>query len=406
MKVAIVAEFYPRRADPVLGIWAHRQALAARDAGAEVRVLVLHRLVPPRSALHAGPAQAARALYALARQPRRETRDGLQVAYVRYLSPPRSGSYHAWGAWAAPALALALARLRREFRYELIHAHNAIPTADAVRRTRPGVPVAISLHGGDVLYTAPRSRAGAAAVRKSLASAATVLANSHDIAELARDRGALDTRVVHLGTDLPDARAGGGRPPRRRSERTAPALVTVGHLVARKRHADVIRALAVLAKRQPTLRYEIVGDGPERAALERLARELGVAERVAFHGQLPHEQALALARGCTLFAMPSTEEAFGVAYVEAMAGGVPAIGCRGEPGPEEIAAAGDGFVLVPPGDIERLTQRIDELLGDPQRLREASMRARETVAAHFTWERCGEQTLAAYEHALRVGRRP
>ena len=76
--------------------------------------------------------------------------------------------------------------------------------------------------------------------------------------------------------------------------------------------------------------------------------------------------------------MPSTEEAFGVAYVEAMAAGVPAIGCRGEPGPEEIAAAGDGFLLVPPGDIERLTQRIDELLSDPHRLREAGQRARAT----------------------------
>jgi glycosyltransferase involved in cell wall biosynthesis len=98
--------------------------------------------------------------------------------------------------------------------------------------------------------------------------------------------------------------------------------------------------------------------------------------------------------------MPSTEEAFGTAYVEAMAAGVPAIGCRGEPGPEEIAAAGDGFMLVPPGDIERLSQRIDELLSDPHRLREATQRARATVAAHFTWERCGEETLAAYEEAL------
>jgi teichuronic acid biosynthesis glycosyltransferase TuaC len=61
-------------------------------------------------------------------------------------------------------------------------------------------------------------------------------------------------------------------------------------------------------------------------------------------------------------------------------------------------------VLVPPGDIERLTQRIDELLSDPQRLRETGQRARATVAAHFTWERCGEQTLAAYEHALRPPR--
>jgi teichuronic acid biosynthesis glycosyltransferase TuaC len=97
--------------------------------------------------------------------------------------------------------------------------------------------------------------------------------------------------------------------------------------------------------------------------------------------------------------MPSTEEAFGVAYVEAMAGGVPAIGCRGEPGPEEIAAAGDGLVLVPPGDIERLTQRIDELLSDSHRLHEVRQRARETVASSFTWQRCGAQTIAAYERA-------
>jgi glycosyltransferase involved in cell wall biosynthesis len=191
---------------------------------------------------------------------------------------------------------------------------------------------------------------------------------------------------------------GGSRTPR------PPTLVTVGHLVARKRHADVMRALAVLSRRHPTLRYEIVGDGPERAALEALATRLEVAERVDFRGQLPHEQAVAAARACTLFAMPSTEEAFGVAYIEAMAGGVPAIGCRGEPGPEEIAAAGDGFVLVPPGDIERLSQRIDELLSDPHRLREASIRARETVATNFSWRRCGEETLTAYEHALQVGR--
>ncbi len=62
MKALVVAEFYPSRRDPVLGIWAHRQALAARDAGAEVRVLVLHRLVPPRATLAAGPAAGARAL--------------------------------------------------------------------------------------------------------------------------------------------------------------------------------------------------------------------------------------------------------------------------------------------------------------------------------------------------------
>jgi teichuronic acid biosynthesis glycosyltransferase TuaC len=398
MKVAVVAEFYPSRRDPVLGVWAHRQALAARDAGAEVRVLVLHRLVPPRAAVAQGPSAIARELSARVSEPRAQTLDGLPVSYVSYVSPPRPRAYASWGAWAAPALGLALRRLRRSFGYELVHAHNAVPAGDAVRRARVDVPLVVSVHGGDVLYTAaapPRGNAaGVEAVARGLGAARLALANSQGIAELCRAHGAGEVRVVHLGADLLDV----PRAPRREGP---PTLVTVGHLVGRKRHADVLRALAVLGRRHPTLRYEIVGDGPERVALEGLAVRLGVSDRVDLRGQLSPSQAVARAQRGTLFVMPSTEEAFGVAYIEAMAGGVPAIGCRGEPGPEEIAAAGDGFVLVPPGDIERLTQRIDELLSDPHRLREAGQRARESVAANFTWERCGRQTLAAYEHALR-----
>jgi teichuronic acid biosynthesis glycosyltransferase TuaC len=423
-RVVVVSEFYPSRADPVLGVWAHRQALAARAAGAEVQVLVLHRVVPPRAALTDGPAAAARALGTRLRQPRREVRDGLAITYVSYISPPRPRAYAAWGAWAAPALALALRRLRRRFAFELVHAHNAVPAGDAVRRARVGAPLVVSVHGGDVLYTTPRIPGGREAVTRGLGAAQLVLANSQGIAELARAHGARETRVVHLGADLPGQPSGptapheapgkasltgtppdpaGTRPPPRAvglSGEAPPEVVTVGHLVARKRHADVIRALAVLSERHPTLRYVIVGDGPERPALEALAVRLGVSERVELCGQLAPAAALTRARRCTLFAMPSTEEAFGVAYIEAMAGGLPAIGCRGEPGPEEIAIAGDGFVLVPPGDIERLSQRIDELLADPDRLRETGRRARATVAAHFTWERCGEQTLDAYRYAL------
>jgi glycosyltransferase involved in cell wall biosynthesis len=396
-RVAVVAEFYPSRRDPVLGVWAHRQALAARDAGAEVRVLVLHRLVPPRASLAAGPGGAARAMSALVREPRMQTRDGLPVAYVPYVSPPRERAYPAWGAWAAPPLALALRALARSFPFQLIHAHNAVPAGDAVRRARLPHPLVVSVHGGDVLYTSVRSQAGANAVAGGLGVAALVLANSHGIAELAHDHGAARTRVVHLGTDLPFAQRG---TPRTRSGEQPPTLVTVAHLVARKRHADVLRAVAVLSERHSTLRYVVIGDGPERISLEGLAARLGVDERIEFHGQLEPARAIELARRCTLFVMPSTEEAFGVAYIEAMAAGVPAIGCRGEPGPEEIAAAGDGFVLVPPGDIERLSQRIDELLSDTHRLREARQRARETVAANFTWERCGEQTVEAYRQVL------
>jgi glycosyltransferase involved in cell wall biosynthesis len=156
----------------------------------------------------------------------------------------------------------------------------------------------------------------------------------------------------------------------------------------------------VLRETRPDLRWVVVGDGPEREPLERLAHDLGLHGRVDFRGALPHADAIAAARSGSIFVLPSVDEAFGVAYVEAMAGGVPAIGCRGEGGPEEIAAAGGGIRLVPPGDPGALAQAIDGLLAEPAWRRELGDQARATVEAHFTWEACGRATVEAYEQVL------
>ncbi len=375
MKVLVVAEFYPRADDPVLGIWAHRQALAARDAGAGVRVAVLYRPIPPRGQAHA--------LGRYLRQPTRTGIDGLTVDYIPFLAPARPASYGSWGAWAAPTLAAYL----HAHRPDLVHAHNAVPAGEAVRLARTHRPLVVSVHGGDVFFTAPRF--GDHVVRRVFEHAHIVLANSRGIARRAEALGARDARVVHLGTDLPEA-------PLQREGRT---VVTLAHLVARKRHADVIRALWTLRERL-ALRYLVIGDGPERATLERMAAELGV--EVQFTGQLPHEEALRRARECGLMALPSTDEAFGVAYVEAMAGGVPAIGCIGEPGPAEIARHGGGIRLVAPGDVEALAAEIAAVLSEPRYRHELGERARRTVAEHFTWEHCGRETVDAYEEALRA----
>ncbi|HYM58981.1 MAG TPA: glycosyltransferase [Solirubrobacteraceae bacterium] len=388
VRVAVVAEYYPRARDPVLGVWAHRQAVAARDAGAEVRVLVLHRPIPPKAALRSrSPGKLVEPL----RQPRRAELDGIEVRYVPFLAPPRPRSYGSWGAWAAPSLALALRRLRRSFPFDLVHAHYAAPAGDAVRRARLSQPLVVSVHGGDVLSVAEASPAGRRAVERALGQARLVLANSEAIKRRCRALGARATRVVHLGTDLPSAPA---REPRE------PRLVTVGHLVARKRHADVLRALWLLRESHPAVRWVVVGDGPERAALERLARDLDLAGRVELRGQLPHDRAVAAARDASVFVLPSVDEAFGVAYVEAMAAGVPAIGCRGEPGPEEIAACGGGIRLVAPGDPEALAAELRGLLDEPRWRRELGASARATVEASFTWDGCGQATVAAYREAL------
>lgn len=384
MKVLVVAEYYPRAAAPFRGIWAHRQALAARRAGAEVQVVVLERPLPPLSALRR---PSLPELLAPLHQPGQARLDGIAVRYLRYLSPPRPWSYGSWGAWAAVRLGPALRALRREFPYELIHAHYAVPAGDAVRRAAPDAPLVLSVHGHDV-FGRPR---GQPAIARTLSHARLVLANSRETARRCSAQGARSVRVVHLGADLPGEPA---PPPSR------PTLVTVANLVARKRHSDVLEALARLAPRHPGLRYVIVGDGPEAPRLRALAERLGVRERVSFRGALPHEEAVAAAQAASLFVLPSREEAFGVAYVEAMAGGVPTIGCRGEGGPEEIARAGDGMVLVAPGDPAALAAAIGGLLESPAQLAALGRAARVTVSSSFTWAACGEATLAAYREAL------
>ncbi len=384
MRILVVAEYYPRADDPALGVWAHRQTLATRDAGADVRVLVLHRPLPPLSALRRLDSRGVRNAMS---QPRAAELDGLRVDYLRYLSPPRPWSYSTWGAWAAPVLRRALAKLRTTFPFELVHAHYAVPAGDAVRRAAPQTPLVVSVHGGD-LYGA---HAGADTIRATLGHARLVLANSSGTARRCAASGARTTRVIHLGADLPVEPLS---PP------ALPTLVTVGHLVARKRHADVLHALAVLRERHPDLKYVIVGDGPERDRLRVLAASLGLQAMIELRGALPHREAVAVARAGSLFVLPSVNEAFGVAYVEAMGGGVPAIGCRGEDGPEEIAAAGGGIALVPPLNPRALAAQIDALLSDRQQLDALAQQARLTIERSFTWPQCGSDTVAAYREVL------
>jgi teichuronic acid biosynthesis glycosyltransferase TuaC len=281
---------------------------------------------------------------------------------------------------------LALA-LRRAGPLDLIHAHNAVPAADAVRRARLSAPLVVSVHGGDVLWTSSHVPGGDHAVRRTLAAARLVLANSRGIERISLAHGARRTRVVHLGTDLPDLADLPAPAPR-------PLVVTVGHLVARKRHADVLHALADL----PGVDYLVIGDGPERPALEALARRLGLADRVDFAGQLDPPEALRRARRAWVFVMPSTDEAFGVAYIEAMAAAIPAIGCAGEPGPDEI---GPGMILVPPSDPPALAADLDRLLRDQSARAALGAAARQNIAQNFTWTASAAATLAAYDDALR-----
>ncbi len=251
--------------------------------------------------------------------------DGIPVRYVRFVSPPRPLSYANWGRWAARPLRRALDRARRP---DVVHAHYAVPAGDAVLRwIRRGndVPLVVSVHGGDLSYAAARSERGRQVVTRVLRAADAVIANSEvtrrGIEQLTGPLPALE--VIHPGADVPETVA---------ERAPAPTLVTVAHLEPHKNQAAVIRALAALRDRHPDLRYELIGKGPDRDSLGDLATRLGVADRVEFLGPMSHAAALErMARG-HVHVMPSVHDAFGVAHVEAMAAGLPAIGGAGHRG--------------------------------------------------------------------------
>src|SRR5688572_26308654 len=102
MRVAVVAEWYPSPADPVLGVWAHRQAVAARDAGADVRVLAMRRPIPPLSVARAGLPALRDWVRTAPSMLEPFALDGIEIEPVPFVAPPRPLSYGTWGWWMAP----------------------------------------------------------------------------------------------------------------------------------------------------------------------------------------------------------------------------------------------------------------------------------------------------------------
>jgi glycosyltransferase involved in cell wall biosynthesis len=386
VKVAVVAEYYPRRRDPVLGIWAHRQAVAARDAGADVKVLVLERPVPPSASLRR-PWKLPGALAGIARQPGRDELDGIDIRYVRFVAGGRSKAYATWHERAAEPLGAALGGLNAEWPIDVVHAHYALPAGGAAApwTKENGLPLVVSVHGGDVLGPLLQTPDARAAVADVLAGASEVLCNSRAtlerVADITLDEERL--RVVHLGASPP------GDPP---PKRTKPTVATLGHVIPRKRHADVLEAVQSM----DGVDWLVIGDGPELPALRRAAEELQLRDRIEFAGQLAPDAALRELATAHVMALPSEDEAFGVAYVEALACGVPAIGLASDGGPAEIAACGPGMLLVPPRDPAALAEAIRTVLDD----HDLPAQARRTASEHFSWQRCGRDTVAAYRDAL------
>jgi glycosyltransferase involved in cell wall biosynthesis len=135
------------------------------------------------------------------------------------------------------------------------------------------------------------------------------------------------------------------------------------------------------ALRIPHCALTLIGDGPEREALENLARDLGLSGRVRFAGALPREQALASLSSASLLVLPSLcYETFGLTILEAASEGVPAVATN-IGGQSSLVQDGITGRLVPPGHPAALAVALHELLADPVALRRMGDAARAAFEA-------------------------
>jgi len=160
--------------------------------------------------------------------------------------------------------------------------------------------------------------------------------------------------------------------------RPGPVVLCVAHLYPRKQVATLVRAMTLLSA--PAL-LRVVGTGPELSKLQALARDLGVADRVSFLGHVPFSELVAEYRAADVFCLPSVQEGFGIVFLEAMAAGLPVVGCQAASVPEVVPDWECGL-LVPPRDVPALAFAPDRLLSDRSERRRLGAAGRRHVVRY------------------------
>ena len=177
------------------------------------------------------------------------------------------------------------------------------------------------------------------------------------------------------------------------SEHTGPVILTVARLWAYKGVQFVIRAMPRILAEFPEARYIIVGDGPYRAELERLAEDtlpLNLRGAVSFAGRVLDSEKYAYYDMCDIFVMPSTAEGFGLVYVEAAAFGKPSIGCDVMGVPEAILDGQTG-ILVEPEDTDALVEAVLRLLRDGKERLRMGRNGQHRVETKLSWRASAEK---------------
>ena len=332
MKILTFSTLFPNSEKPGHGIFVETRLRHLVASGAvEARVVAPIPWFPSTNPRFGTYARFAKA-------PRHELRHGIAVAHPRYPVIPKIGMNLA-PALLAQAAKPAIARMIDEgYDFDLIDAHYFYPdgVAAAMLGRYFNKPLVITARGSDITlfpqYALPRRMIMWAAKR---ADAVITVCNA--LRDEVVAMGVEAERVVSLrnGVDLDLFQ------PVERTPNPMFTLLAVGHLVPVKAQDLIIGALTLL----PGVRLVLAGDGPDRAKLEHLARELKVSERVTFLGAVPQAQLRNHYGAADALVLSSSREGWANVLLEAMACGTPVVASRVYGTPEVVAAPEAGVLM-------------------------------------------------------------
>ena len=259
----------------------------------------------------------------------------------------------------------------------ITHLHNHIATASCtvamLASALSSIPFSFTLHGPDIFFEPHRWR-----LDEKIASVRFVACISHFCRAQAMNFSQPEhwrkLHIVHCGIE---------------PERYAPAprargknLLFVGRLAGVKGVPVLLDALASLSAAHPDLSVTFIGDGPERAALEARAKQLGLSQITHFVGYKSQSEVAKALSETDLFVLPSFAEGVPVVLMEAMAASVPVITTH-VAGIPELIEDGTHGILTHPGDATSLAEAIEELLSDPERAAQMGVQGRAKVSEAF-----------------------
>ena len=269
--------------------------------------------------------------------------------------------------WHQPMTVLELLSLRRRGSLDVLHL-NVAGRASTLRKIvlsevagRLRLPTVVHLHDYDYAQDyRKRGALGRHLVRRMFQRAHRVLVLGRRDRKTAIELlGATPGKVSILHNAVPD---GGPAAPRDVPAGREPHILFLGHLSERKGVPELLHALASPELVALPWRATLAGGG-DGGRFAGLAHELGLADRVAFPGWVPHEATYALLREADVFTLPSHNEGLAVSLLEAMAHGLPivatAVGAH-----DEVVEHGRDALLVAPGDPRALAAALSRLLGD------------------------------------------